>query len=586
MEARERSRSPRRGDGIDAGTLDRAVASAVAGLQAYQPQQYAPPVGELGGPVPATSAPFALATGGADSGQAMSTEYQLQSNKLGQLLGFRGMTIQRIKDIAGVQRLHILDKDKAKHQPMVNIQITGLPASVAHASRMLDGLQVGDQTELGHMTSYLSVDPQMIGKLLGHKGQTVKEMTEHTGCYIEIQQRPEQGVLDGQPRVFFAGPPEKVEAAVSLAERFIEAPGSRLDSVLPGGGTPTATYSPYGSPQPQLSGQHLPPLQAPQRMAASDPAATGSLGAIAQALMNAVGGGGGGSRGSWQAQSPPPMRAPPPPPAQQGYMPAATSSFSSAGDAWGGLAGLGGDQSGPLEERYVELPARFKGHLLGLKGATIETIRQVSGVVKCHMVEKGSVDRNGSISIQIVGTAQCVEQCHQLINNLQLGDHSGIGHSTTYVMIDSSVIGKIMGAKGQTVREMTDRTGCYIEIQQYPEQGVFDGQPKLFIAGPPENVESAVSLVERFIAAPGSRLDTVLDPGDLHSASASSTWGSPPMSVGIPPPPPPRQHGGGGFGGGGGCSFGGGVFGGGAHHWAWPDLSVGDIDLDEGEGGG
>lgn len=40
----------------------------------------------------------------------------------------------------------------------------------------------------------------------------------------------------------------------------------------------------------------------------------------------------------------------------------------------------------------------------------------------------------------------------------------------------------------------------------------------------------------------------------------------------------------GGFGGGGGGSFGGGGFGGGAHHWAWPDLSVGDIDPDEGEG--
>lgn len=437
----------------------------------------------------------------------------MPSAKVGQLLGFKGLTIQRIKEVAGVQRLHIQDKDKVRVQPTVSVQIVGLQPNITHCGRMLEALQAGDQTEIGHLTSYLNVDPQMVGKLMGYRGQTIKEMTEVTGCYIEIQQYPEQGVHDGKPRLFFAGAPEKVDDAVSLAERFIAAPGARLDEFLgaqPPGATATLPPPPPAQPrsaQPRFVGAPRfvaqAPLQQPPRPTTARP---GNLGAVAQALLTVL-----GSR-----LPPKPAPAPAPVPAAvlrpQGGARQSVSKQQAQSAAVRAAAEPGRD---PQEERWVDLPARFKGRLLGLKGTTIDTIRQVSGVVKCHMVEKQAADRGGNLSVQIIGTRGDVDACVKLIDGVLAGDHSGIGHATTCIMVEPSNVGKIMGHKGSTVKELTDRTGCYIEIQQYAEQGVYDGQPKLFLAGPPDKVDMAVNLVHRFIDAPGSRLDAVLTPGGL-----------------------------------------------------------------------
>merc|ERR1719491_2004498 len=114
-------------------------------------------------------------------------------------------------------------------------------------------------------------------------------MTEVTGCYIEIQQYPEQDVHDGKPRLFFAGAPEKVDDAVSLAERFIAAPGARLDEVVPAQGAQppgaTATFPPPPPAQPRIARPRFvaqAPLQQPPRPTT---ARTGNLGAVAQALL-------------------------------------------------------------------------------------------------------------------------------------------------------------------------------------------------------------------------------------------------------------------------------------------------------------
>lgn len=459
-EDRIRSRSPRRVDS----RLEALLGAQAGTFAAAQPRASIIPSGD----------------------GLVSASYELPSPKLGQLLGYKGLTIQKIKEAAGVSRLHIHDKEKAKFQPAVLIEIAGSGDCVQHCMHLLEALCAGDQSEIGHLTTYLNVDPTVIGKLMGHKGQTVKEMTDVTGCYIEIQQYPEQGVLDGQPRLFFAGSPEHVEAAVQLAERFIAAPGSRLDAVLGYGATAAATQAAAGG----MPIHHQPQLQ---QLAQPKTDSQGNVLSAVAALIGAL------------AQ---PSKAAPP---GQRTVP--------------GLENVPQivtpEPGAPVEERIMEVPARFKGHLLGLHGTTIETIRQTSGVIKCHMQEKRDVDRWGPIHVQILGTHECVEACAKLINGVLVGDHTGIGHSTTIVNIDPSVVGKIMGHKGQTIKELTETTACYIEIQQYPEQGVTDGQPRLFIAGPPANVDNAVSLIERFVAAPGSRLETVLGPGEISRPASS-----------------------------------------------------------------
>ncbi|CAK0790282.1 unnamed protein product [Prorocentrum cordatum] len=391
--------------------------------------------------------------------------FDFPSPRLGQLLGYKGQTIQKMKFQSGVQRLHIHDKEKAQrfhrdYRPTIPVEVSGTEEQVATVRRMLEGVCLSDQSELGFATTAMNVDPPLIGKLMGSKGATIRDMTDHTGCYIEIRQFPEQGVLDNQPCLFFAGPPDNVEAAVDLARRFIDAPGSSLAAVLP---------EALGM-QPDLESAHA---------------------------MTQV--------------------------SQPGYV--AT------------------ERDGPLTERTIDVPARMKGHLLGLHGQTIETIRKTSGVIKCHMQEKRDVAATDILRIEIMGAADRVDVCAKLIEDVVRGDHTGIGHATTYMRLDQSVIGKVMGSKGQTIKELNEVTGCYIEIQQ--DRGAWQGlvtEPQLFIAGPPEQVSGAVDLLEKFIEAPGSRLDSVVSPSVLSAVRERA--GSAPLGGGREGPGAPSSGGG------------------------------------------
>lgn len=443
----------------------------------------------------------------------VATTFELPSAKLGQLLGHKGLTIQRVKELSGVSRLHILDKEFAKTQKTVHVEVSGSSESVSIAVALMQKVIAGDQSDLGFASYYIAVEPALIGKLMGRRGASVKEMSEVTNCYIEIQQYPEQGVVDGQPRVFFAGPQDRVDTAVDLCTRFIAAPGARLDAVLNGGdvivaqaGASAASGSDATAVNrlvAAVAGSSRAPPPPRSASASSGGLNESLLGALARASAAAP------ARAGQAAEAEP---APYPAWAVSGDEPLALSS-----DATDALAMHGGDEEGgePVEARIVNLPARFKSHLLGLKGQTIELIRTVSGVSRCHIQEKGDVGRTGTIHVELVGAQSQVEACEKLIQGIVYGDHSGIGHLTQYINIDPTVVGKMMGKQGGTVRELTELTGCYIEIQQYPEQGVYDGQPRLFLAGPPESVEWATNIVERFILAPGGKLSSVLRPDEL-----------------------------------------------------------------------
>jgi len=324
-EARERSRSPR---GSYAGATSNSVAT----------------------------------NGSLSSALTTSTGFDFPSSKLGQLLVFKGLTIQKIKEISGVTRLHIHDKEKAKYQDSIPIEVAGSPKQVDHCKRVLESLIAGDQTELGHLTTYVNIEPSVVGKCMGYKGTTVKQMTEVTGCYIEIQQDRSRGNAD-TPRLFVAGQPDAVDSAVQLINRFIASPGIKLDAVLgPGAGTES---------QPALPSS------------VSNDAAS-----ALQPLLNALA----SASGNPQLANP-------------AYL---QSCLNTSSD--GALSAF--EPDGPKVERIIEVPARKKGHLLGLHGQTIEKIRQTSGVIKCHiMADKGYMDKQGNIQVQIFGTKERVDIC-------------------------------------------------------------------------------------------------------------------------------------------------------------------------------
>lgn len=156
---------------------------------------------------------------------------------------------------------------------------------------------------------------------------------------------------------------------------------------------------------------------------------------------------------------------------------------------------------GGAEERIIEVPTSKKGHLLGLRGQTIETIRQMSGVKKCHMMDKtGTGSWGGTIPIQIVGMRSCVDRCIEMINGVVAGDHSSIGHTSDILPVDPQKVNGLMGHRGQTCTLLKDLTGCYLDIQQGPQAGVPAGEARVFMAGPPDSVHRAKQVISAFLS--------------------------------------------------------------------------------------
>jgi len=405
--------------------------------------------------------------------------YDFPSSKLGQLLGFKGLTIQKIKEASGVTRLHIHDKEKAKMQAYVPVEVAGTPDQINHCTRLLEGLCLGDQTELGHLTAYVNIEPGVVGKCMGYKGTTVKQMTEVTNCYIEIQQDRSKGPND-TPRLFVAGKPDAVDAAVGLINRFIASPGSKLDAVLD------------RSPLQGMAG-----------------GLSGVAGALTQGqlpLQNSFAGG------------PPVMDA------LQPLISAVLGVGNLNARPEGELSAF--EPDGPKEERIIEVPARKKGHLLGLHGQTIEKIRQTSGVIKCHIIadrgqlpsDRRRTDKEGHIQVQIFGTREHVEACQDLVERVVAGDHSGIGHSSVFMPVDPNKVNRLRGDHWQVINALKDLTSTYLDILQGPQEGLQVGEAQLFIAGPHECVERAKNIVSMLL----SMMDHVPASGDISPEALGS----------------------------------------------------------------
>jgi len=161
------------------------------------------------------------------------------------------------------------------------------------------------------------------------------------------------------------------------------------------------------------------------------------------------------------------------------------------------------DPEGPKEERIFDVPARKKGHLLGLHGQTIELIRSTSGVIKCHIMadrDRGYAAKDGSIPVQIFGAPDKVETCISLIERVMAGDHSGIGHSSDYVAVDPAKVERLKGDRWQVINAMKDLTGAYMDVLQGADAGMLPGETQLFIAGPAECVDRARTIVQALLS--------------------------------------------------------------------------------------
>uniref|UniRef100_A0A7S2KDH9 K Homology domain-containing protein n=1 Tax=Zooxanthella nutricula TaxID=1333877 RepID=A0A7S2KDH9_9DINO len=373
------------------------------------------------------------------------------SSKLGQLVGFKGLTIQKVKETVGVAVLHIDDREKAKarSQATIPVEMSGTKQQVADCQRVLQDICNSDQTAVGHLTALINIELAAVGKIMGNRGTTVKQFSEETVCYIEIQQDRSRGSSD-TPRLFVAGMPHQVEYAIQLINRFIASPGSKLDFIL----RPDPASSAKAGPLTDPLREKLKACLHPMLSVFTDRSP------VQSSLINASATGG----------------------------PVALSAF---------------EPDGPKEERIIEIPARKKSHLVGLRGQTIELVQRTAGVLKCHIMverDKYEYDKDGQIPLQICGTKDRVDHCVQIIERIISGDYSGISHTCHVVPIEQTRVNYLRGDRWQVINYLKDLTGCYMDVIQGPPYGLARGEAQLFMTGPVERVARARAIIDSMLS--------------------------------------------------------------------------------------
>ena len=95
--------------------------------------------------------------------------------------------------------------------------------------------------------------------------------------------------------------------------------------------------------------------------------------------------------------------------------------------------------------------------------------------------------------------------------------------------VPSAQVGRIIGKKGQNVRELQRSTGTVIKLPQPPEDGIAPEETLVHLVGPFYSVQSAQR-----------RIRALVSQGAPPAGRPPRAPLSPPPSHGAPPPPPPQ----------------------------------------------
>lgn len=152
---------------------------------------------------------------------------------------------------------------------------------------------------------------------------------------------------------------------------------------------------------------------------------------------------------------------------------------------------------------HVQVPASRVKDLLGVQGRNIKAIKSQTGVMKV-----GVLDRNDPANVEIVGSPAAVEQCRALVQSVVDGDLTAIGNISETMDIDSRLISRLIGPKGQNISNMKDQSGAYLAVKE-----VSPGVNKVVITGFPDCVARGRELVVNFMNQDHSLMPTGHMPG-------------------------------------------------------------------------
>jgi far upstream element-binding protein len=144
---------------------------------------------------------------------------------VGRVIGRGGETIRDLQARSGA-RVQI-DQNFPAGQPR-KITITGTPETVQLAVRLLNDVMEngpnsgsggggggGGPPQDGSVQEIIACEKAMVGRIIGHKGETINELQQRSGCRIQI----DQNVPDHEPRkIIISGTMENVPKGVAAVQ--------------------------------------------------------------------------------------------------------------------------------------------------------------------------------------------------------------------------------------------------------------------------------------------------------------------------------------------------------------------------------
>ena len=198
------------------------------------------------------------------------------------------------------------------------------------------------------------------------------------------------------------------------------------------------------------------------------------------------------------------------------------------------LGNAEGRPSGGAETHVIrEYPRDHCRMVIGPRGSTIGMLREKTG---CHIkVADHATMGTNKQTITFGGTGQQIEAAIQMVAEVisNLGKVAGAptpgkpagNGPETIMQVHEMYAGKIIGRSGQTVRLLSERSGCAIDVASECVPGT--SNKNVSMSGPAENVAAAIAIVNLVLQAPdGQEYATVL---------AQPPFGQPPPAMGAPP---------------------------------------------------
>lgn len=202
------------------------------------------------------------------------------------------------------------------------------------------------------------------------------------------------------------------------------------------------------------------------------------------------------------------------------------------------LGNVEGRASGGTETHVVrEYPRDHCRMVIGPRGGTIGMLREKTG---CHIkvADHANLGTNKQ-TITFGGTGQQIEAAIQMVAEVisNLGKMPGVPPAEkpaangpeTIMQVHEMYAGKIIGRSGQTVRLLSERSGCSIDVASECVPGT--SNKNVSMSGAAANVAAAIAIVNLVLQAPdGQEYTTVL---------AQPPFGQPPAMTAPPPMAPP-----------------------------------------------